>query len=97
MGRQALCVGLGSYPGDREVNTLSRLFHDSLTEIDGSSYAIVKVLSFLLVLVFLGLTIASFVTGKAFDPISYGTAAGLVIASMAAGIRLTDPPKKDPP
>lgn len=77
------------------MNSITQLIKDSLTDIDGVSYAIVKVLSFLLVLVFLFLVIASFFTGKPFDMVAFGTASGLVIASMAAGIRLTDPPKQE--
>jgi len=79
------------------MSQLGQAIRDSLTDIDGNSYAIIKILGMLIVIVFLGLVIASFVTGKAFDSVAYGTGAGLAIAAMAAGIRLTEPqPPKDP-
>jgi hypothetical protein len=72
------------------MNTISIALKDVLTGVDGQSYAIVKLLGMLIVLVFLGLTIASFWTGKVFDMVGFGTGAGLAIASMGAAIKLTE-------
>lgn len=74
------------------------LLRDALTDADGVSYALVKLLGMLLVLVFIGLSVASFVTAKPFDMLAYGTASGLVVAALGAAIRLAEPkpPEKQP-
>lgn len=72
------------------MNALRQALKDSLTDIDGQSYTLVKILGMLSVLVYLGLCIASFVTGKAFDMTGFGTGCGLAIAAMGAAIKLTE-------
>ena len=66
------------------------LIKDILTGIDGNTYALVKVLACLTVLVFLSLEVAAFVTGKAFDAQAYGIGAAAAIAAMGAAIKLTE-------
>ena len=63
---------------------------DILTGVSGTSYAVAKVCGVSIVLVFLGLAIASFVSGKPFDMAGFGAGAGLVVAAMAAAIKLTE-------
>jgi len=65
------------------------IIKDILTNIDGSSYVAVKVVSVLIVLFFLGLTTASFITGKPFDMTAYGIAAATVVGAMTAGIKFS--------
>ena len=77
---------------------MNRLLKDILTGIDGQSFAIVKVLGFAVVLVFIALEIASFIFGKAFDASAYGIGSGAAIAAMGAAISMADkqePPAKD--
>ena len=71
---------------------------DSLTGVDGKSFAVAKVVGVLIVLVFLGLAVAAFVTGKPFDMLAFGTGAGAVIAAMGAAIKFseTSEPKESP-
>lgn len=74
---------------------MNQLFKDILTGIDGQSFALVKVLGFAVVVVFLALQIAAFVTGKPFDAAAYGIGAGAAIAAMGAAINMTH--KQEPP
>lgn len=71
-----------------------KFLRDSLTECDGVSYGLVRLLGMLLVLVFIGLAIASFVMTRPFDMVAFGTASGLVVASLGAAIKLAEPPEK---
>ena len=66
------------------------IMRDILTGIDGRSYALVKVVGFLIVLVFLGLEVAAFILGKDFDESGYGLGAGLVIGTLGTAIKLTE-------
>jgi len=82
------------------MNPLAKLLKDSLTAMDGESYAVIKVLGGAIVLVYLGLSIASFVMIRAFDMMAFGTGAGLAVGAMAAAIKLTEtsePKEKEPP
>lgn len=76
------------------ASVVSKAFKDAITERDGESFDSIKVLGMALVVVFLGLSIASFVTGKAFDMMAYGTASGLVIGALGAAIRMTVGPQE---
>jgi uncharacterized membrane protein len=69
------------------MNTFLR---DILTGIDGVSFAIIKVLGFLVVAVFMALEIIAFFTGKPFDGYAYGIGAAAAIAAMGAAIKLTE-------
>lgn len=69
---------------------MNQLARDILTGINGQSFAIVKVLGFAVVLVFLIIEIAAFITGKPFDANAYGIGAGLVITAMGGAIKLTE-------
>jgi hypothetical protein len=66
------------------------LLKDILTGIDGQSYALVKVMGLMLTLVYMGLSIAAFVTGKPFDGSAYGIGAAAVVAAMGAAMKLTE-------
>jgi hypothetical protein len=66
------------------------ILKDILTGIDGQSYALIKVVGFSIALVFMGLTIASFVTGRPFDGTAYGLGAAAVVAAMGAAMKLTE-------
>ena len=72
------------------MKLMSTVMKDMLTEIDGQSYAVVKVLGFLVVLVFMVLEVCAFFLQKPFDAQAYGLGAGAAIAAMGAAIRLTD-------
>lgn len=66
------------------------LVKDSLTALDGRTYAVIKVVGVLIVLVFLALSVASFITGKPFDMLGFGAGAGAVVAAMGASIKLSE-------
>lgn len=76
-----------------------KVLRDSLTALDGQSYAVAKVAGVAIVFTFLGLSIASFVTGKPFDMSAFGVGAGAAVAAMGAAIKLTESsePKDCPP
>lgn len=67
-----------------------KFIKDSLTGVDGESFAAAKVLGSAIVLTFLGLSIASFITGKHFDMQAFGMGAGLAVAAMGAAVKLTE-------
>jgi hypothetical protein len=69
---------------------LSQVLKDSLTGIDGESYAVVKVIGFVVVVVFLALEIAAFYLGKSFDGQAFGIGAGAAIGAMGASIKLSE-------
>lgn len=71
---------------------VARAIKDTITEADGESFDSVKVLGMALVIVFIGLSIASFVLSRPFDAMAYGTASGLVIGALGAAIRMTEKP-----
>jgi len=63
---------------------------DILTGLDGQTFAIVRVLGFALVVLFMLLEVVAFFTGKPFDGQAYGIGSGLVIGAMGAAIKLTE-------
>lgn len=67
-----------------------RALRDALTGLDGETYAVAKIAGLLIVFVFLGLSVASFITGKPFDAQSFGIGAGAAVAAMGAAIKLTE-------
>lgn len=67
-----------------------KALRDSLTALDGQSYAVAKVAGVAIVFVFLGLSIAAFITGKPFDMQAFGIGAGAAVAAMGAAIKLTE-------
>ena len=67
-----------------------KALRDSLTALDGTSYAVAKVCGVALTVTFIALSVASFITGRAFDMVGFGTGAGLVVAAMGAAIKLTE-------
>ena len=69
---------------------MPKILLDMLTGIDGESYAIVKVIGFIVVFVFLWLEIAAFITGKSFDAQAYGLGAGAAITAMGVAIKLSE-------
>jgi cytochrome c biogenesis protein CcdA len=69
---------------------MKKAVRDSLTGLDGQSYAVAKVMGVAIVATFLGLSIASFVTGKPFDMQAFGIGAGAAVAAMGAAIKLTE-------
>lgn len=75
---------------------MTNALKDILTGIDGTSYSVAKVTGIAITVTFIALSVASFVTGKTFDAIAFGTGAGLVVAAMGAAIKLTESsePKK---
>ena len=74
---------------------MKQFLKDCLTGIDGQSYAIIKVLGFAVVVVFIGLEIAAFIFSKAFDGTAYGLGAGAAITAMGIAINLAN--KQEPP
>ncbi len=70
---------------------------DSLTGLDGQTFAVAKIAGVLIVFVFLGLSIASFVTGKPFDMSAFGLGAGAVVGAMGVAIKLTETSEPKPP
>jgi uncharacterized membrane protein len=74
---------------------MNQMIKDILTGIDGQSYALVKVIGFAVVLLFMSLEILAFITGKPFDGQAYGIGAGAAIAAMGAAIKLSE--KSEPP
>jgi hypothetical protein len=75
---------------------MNQIIKDVLTGIDGQSFVLVKVVGFLVVLVFMGIEIAAFVTGKPFDAQAYGIGAGAAIAAMGAAIKLSESSEPKP-
>lgn len=75
---------------------IRKFIKDSLTDQSGESYSIIAVLGVLIVVVFLVLSVWSFLSGKPFDGVAYGTGAGLAIAAMAAAIKIAEPAKDKP-
>lgn len=69
---------------------MNQVIQNILTGIDGQTYALVKVLGLVVVLVFMALEIAAFATGKPFDAQAYGIGAGTAIAAMGAAIKLSE-------
>lgn len=69
---------------------MNTVLKDILTGLDGQSFVLVKVVGLLVVLVFMALEVAAFVTGKAFDAQAYGLGAGAAIAAMGAAIKLSE-------
>jgi hypothetical protein len=67
-----------------------KFVRDSLTGIDGQSYAVAKLMGVAIVGTFLGLSIASFITEKPFDMQAFGIGAGAAVAAMGAAIKLTE-------
>lgn len=67
-----------------------KLLRDALTGVDNETFSAPKVSGFLVVLSFLGLSIADFVMNKKFDPTAFGTGAGLAIAAMGAATKLSE-------
>ena len=63
---------------------------DSLTGIDGQSFAVAKVLGCAIVAVFLVLSIAAFLKTGTFDAQAFGVGAGAAVAAMGAAIKLTE-------
>ena len=68
---------------------MNKLILDVLTGVDNQSFAIIKVIGFAVVFVFMFLEICAFFLGKPFDAQSYGFGSGLVIATMGAAIKIT--------
>lgn len=66
------------------------IIRDILTGANNESYAYIKVMGFLVVLVFLGLEIAAFILNKPFDEAGFGTGAGLLIGALGGGIKLSE-------
>jgi hypothetical protein len=75
------------------------IIRDSLTGLDGKTYALAKIVGVAVVLVFLGLAIASFITGKPFAMIDFGVGAGAVVAAMGVAVKMgeTSEPKPGDP
>jgi hypothetical protein len=69
---------------------MNTMVKDILTGIDGQSYAIVKVLGFAVVALFMLIEIVAFFTGKPFDALAYGAGAGAAIAAMGVAIKLSE-------
>ena len=63
---------------------------DSLTGLDGESYGAIKVLGALIVLTYLCLTVAAFITGKPFDMQGFGVGAAAAVGAMGAAIKMTE-------
>jgi hypothetical protein len=70
--------------------SMKKAMRDSLTGLDGQSYAVAKVMGVAIVATFLGLSIAAFITGKDFDAQAFGIGAGAAVAAMGAAIKLTE-------
>ncbi|PRC92689.1 hypothetical protein [Solimicrobium silvestre] len=75
---------------------MNQVVKDILTGIDGQSFAIVKVLGFAVVLVFILIEVAAFITGKPFDGQAYGIGAGAAIAAMGGAIKLSETSEPKP-
>lgn len=73
-----------------------KLLKDSLTGIDNETFSGPKVAGMLVVLSFLGLSVADFVMNKKFDPTAFGTGAGLAIAAMGAAVKLSETSEPKP-
>lgn len=70
------------------MNFIAKLIKDSLTLANGEDYDIGRVIGALGAFVFFGLTIADFLVNKKFDPQSWGTGFGLLIAGLGAALML---------
>lgn len=75
---------------------MNKLLIDILTGIDGQSYAIVKVLGFGVVGLFMAIELAAFITGKPFDALAYGAGAGAAITAMGIAIKLSEKSEPKP-
>jgi hypothetical protein len=69
---------------------MNTVIKDILTGIDGQTFAVIKVLGLVIVLVFIFLEVAAFFTGKAFDGQAYGIGAMATLGAMGAAIKLTE-------
>jgi len=72
------------------MNILGRLLRNTLTGNDNETYEMAQMLTFLGVLVFLGLAIANYTK---FDPQTFGIGLGSALAGMGAAMALKP---KDP-
>jgi heme A synthase len=71
-----------------------QIVKDSLTEGDGETFDPIRVLGMLLVVVFIVLSVLSWVFNRPFDMVAYGTGAGLTISALGMAVKITDKPKK---
>jgi hypothetical protein len=71
---------------------------DSLTALDGESYAFAKLLGLLGVATFLGLSIAAFVVNRDFKYQDFGIGLAAVMAAATAGVKFGESSEpKEPP
>jgi hypothetical protein len=69
---------------------MNTVIKDILTGIDGQTYAVIKVLGLVIVIVFLVLEVLAFALGRAFDGQAYGIGAMAALGAMGAAIKLTE-------
>jgi hypothetical protein len=67
---------------------LGKVFNDILTELDGETYDVTKLLWVAGVMVYLILSIISVFKGQSWDPQQYGIGLGVVLAGGGAAIKL---------
>lgn len=67
---------------------MHKFFQTCFTGIDNTTYDLGKVLWALLCLFGIGLVVASFITGKAFDLQQYGIGAAALLGAGSAAIRI---------
>ena len=66
------------------------LLNDILTGVDGRTFAVIKVLGMVVVLIFIFLELMAFFTGKPFDAQAYGIGAAATFAALGVAIKLTE-------
>lgn len=67
---------------------IGKVFNDILTELDGETYDVTKLLWVAGVMVYLVLSIISVFKGQPWDPQQYGIGLGVVLAGGGAAIKL---------
>lgn len=67
---------------------VSKVCRDWLTESDNRTHDVCKALAVLAFVVGLGLSIAAFATGKAFNLTEYGTGIGAMFVGIGAALKL---------
>ena len=68
-----------------------------LTGKDNATYDFVRVIGVLALVTFLALSIASFVLGRPWDGVAFGTGFGVAVASVAGALKLKETTEPDAP
>ena len=66
------------------IETLKKVFKDSFTESDGTSYCIAKITGFIAVISYLGNITYTIYLSHMIDPSAFGTGLGIVLGGCGA-------------